>query len=403
MKRLKVKGFFSDITGQMRVDKKRKSCIKAGSDKNDYSDPIKELCQRLHPEKTEVSVFSVEEVSPPSKRIVFKPMPGVELPPFQAGQYVSLDLKIGSTITTRPYSICSAPYQARQKEDSFFAITVRKGKPGQGFASDYLFEHARPGDVFVAHLPFGHFYIEPLRDSKNIIALAGGSGVTPFLSMTLEIAHGGIDADLTILLGSVSKSDIVLKKQLEEVAASCPRVRLVHVISGPEETLDEKDERGYLSAEIIAKYMGEDPTFFLCGPLPMYQYVLGELSKLGVPKRRIRTEVFGAPRDVSQCPGYPKQAIGQSFSLTVVRGINEVKIPAKAAESLAVALERAGILIHTCCRSGECGACRVQVLSGQCFVPPFGDGRRMADKENGFVHSCSAYPLSDMTIKISIL
>ncbi len=403
MKKVKVKGFFSDITGQMRADKKRKACIKSGSDKNDYSDPIKELCQKLHPDKTEVSVFSVEEVSPTSKRIVFKPNQGYELPPFQAGQYVSLDLKIGSTITTRPYSICSAPYQARQKEDPFFAITVRKGKPGQGFASNYLYENVKPGDAFIVHFPFGHFYIEPLRDSKNIVALAGGSGVTPFLSMAQEIAHGGIDADLTILLGSVSKSDIVLKKQLEEVAASCSRVRLIHVISGPEEELDEGDERGFLSAEIIRKYMGEDPTFFLCGPLPMYQFALGELGKLGIHKGRIRTEVFGAPRDISQCPGYPKEMLDKTFSLTVVRGINETKIPAKACESLAVALERAGILIHTCCRSGECGACRVQVLSGECFVPPFGDGRRMADKDNGFVHSCSAFPLSDMTIKINIL
>ena len=403
MEKLKVKGFFSDITGQMRVDKKRKECIKAGSDKNDYSDPIKELCRKLHPEVTEVSVVSVEEVSPTSKRIVFKPLPGFELPPFQAGQYVSLDLKIGSTVTTRPYSICSAPYQARQKEGSFFAIAVRKGKPGQGFASDYLFENAKPGDWFSVHLPFGHFYIEPLRDSKNIVALAGGSGVTPFLAMALEIARGGIDADLTILLGSVSKSDIVLKRQLEDVAASCPRVRLIHVISGPDEALGEKDERGFLSAEIISKYMGEDPTFFLCGPLPMYRYALGELRKLGVPNRRIRTEVFGAPRDVSQCPGYPKTEKGKTFSLTVVRGINETKIPAKEGESLAVALERVGILIHTRCRSGECGACRVQVLSGECFVPALGDGRRMADKENGFVHSCSAYPLTDMAIKISVL
>ena len=78
-------------------------------------------------------------------------------------------------------------------------------------------------------------------------------------------------------------------------------------------------------------------------------------------------------------------------------------IPAKAAESLVVALERAGIRIETGCRSGECGLCRTKVLSGHVFVCPEGDGRRAADKEFNYVHACSAYPVSDVKIKIPIL
>ena len=60
-------------------------------------------------------------------------------------------------------------------------------------------------------------------------------------------------------------------------------------------------------------------------------------------------------------------------------------------------------MIRTCCRSGLCGACRIKVISGDYFVPKVGDGRRMADIKFGYVHSCKAYPLSDMTIKINIL
>lgn len=400
MARIKVKGFFKDLTGVFKVMKKRSNSIKAGSPDNDYSDPIKELANELHPEFTRVVVSSIEEVSPTSKMLTFVPEEGFVLPPFQAGQYVSIDFKIGNTVTSRPYSICSAPFQARQGKDSFFSIAVRKGKQGQGFISDYLYEKVKAGDRFTCHMPFGWFYIEPLRDSKNILALAGGSGITPFYSMAQEIAQGKLDARLTILYGSVDRSDVVLGEKFAEVARTCDKVRVINVISG-EGPIRESDERGFLSSDVIAKYMGEDPTFFICGPYSMHGYVLGELAKLGVSERRIRSEVFGASKNIASEKGYPLKE-KRTFKLTVCRGIREDVIEASSDESIAVALEREGILIKTRCRCGACGACRVQVLEGECFVPKEGDWRRSADKENGFVHSCSAYPLSDLKIKINI-
>ena len=94
---------------------------------------------------------------------------------------------------------------------------------------------------------------------------------------------------------------------------------------------------------------------------------------------------------------------GKTFELTVLRGVHEDVIPAKATESLVTACERAGIILLTDCRSGECGFCRTKVLSGEYFVCPENDGRRAADKDFNYVHACSAYPLSDMKIKIPIV
>ena len=135
----------------------------------------------------------------------------------------------------------------------------------------------------------------------------------------------------------------------------------------------------------------------------MYHFVKGELDKLGVPAKRIRMEVFGAPRDITAAEGYPQDFKPQTFRLHVMRGIQEDIIEASSLEPFAVALERAGIKNRTRCRSGACGYCRCQVLDGDVFVPAEGDGRRMADKEFGFVHACSAYPLSECTIRIPIL
>ncbi len=403
---MKVEGFLKDVTGASRVTRARHRLIDSGSPQNLYSDPIRQLAQEIHPEKTRVRVTRVEDVSKTARKFTFEPADGDILPPFQAGQYVSLDLTIPDgdgrqTVTTRPFSICSAPFQARQGEKSFFELTIRNGRPGQGYASIWMYENAKVGSMFTAHLPFGQFFYEPLRDAKRVVALAGGSGITPFYSMAQEIAHGTLDCDLTILYGSVSSSDIILKKQLEEVDS--PRVRFVNVIS------DEPDypgEKGYLSADLLRKYTQGDPadggtSYFVCGPLPMYRFVEGELTKLNVPKRRIRMEVFGAPRDITQDPDYPAREAAV-YHLTVHRGLEKTVIDASSLEPLAVAMERAGIPNQTRCRSGACGYCRCRLLKGDVFVPAVGDGRRYADKKFGYVHACSTYPLSDCEVQIII-
>ncbi|MDD6789179.1 MAG: iron-sulfur cluster-binding domain-containing protein [Lachnospira sp.] len=403
---MKVEGFFKDITGASRVTRARHQLIDSGSPQNLYHDHIRELAEEIHPKETQVRVTRIEDVSKTARKFTFEAAAGYVLPPFQAGQYVSLDLVIpdgsGKRIhTSRPYSICSAPFQARQKENPFFELTIRDGKPGEGFVSSFMYKSCRVGDTFTAHLPFGQFYYEPLRDAKRIVALAGGSGITPFYSMAQEIAHGTLDASLTILYGSVRPDDIILEKQLG--AISCPGVRFVNVISGDP---DYPGEKGYLSADLIRKYTQGDPadggtSYFVCGPLPMYRFVAGELEKLGVPKRRIRMEVFGAPRDITKDPDYPARD-PSVFRLTVLRGLQQTVIDASSLEPLAVAMERAVIPNQTRCRSGACGYCRCQLMEGDVFVPSVGDGRRYADKKFGYVHACSTYPLSDCTVRIMI-
>ena len=404
---MKIKSFLKDVGGASRVTKLRGQTLNNASSKNLYIDPINATAKALHPGPIEVVCTKVEEVSPTAKKYTFAPTNGV-LPIFEAGQYVSFDLDIDGTKTTRPYSICSAPYQA-QGENPFFEVTIRNGKKGTGYVSIWFYENVKEGDKFIVNLPFGHFNYEELRDSNNILALAGGSGITPFYSMAQEIANGTLDVNLTILYGSVSHKDIILEKELKEITSKTDKVKFINVISGEGEELQEGDEKGFISRELIKKYSVEsDPTnaktsYFVCGPLVMYQFVEKELKALNVPLRRIRMEVFGAPRDISQAEGYPKENINKVFKLTVRRGIDEVVIDAKACEPLAVALERAGIKNRTRCRSGECGFCRSKVVSGEFFVPKVGDGRRAADKRFNYVHACSTYPLSDIFLEIPIL
>lgn len=394
---IKVKGFLKDIGGASRVTEARRKSIQSASAIPDPRDFVREVADRLHPDPMELRVTQIRDASPTSK--VFRMVPvSAKLPVFQAGQYVSFRLRIGASELTRPYTISSAPCDALGP-DGYVETTIRRNRPY--LVPDWFFENVRVGTVLNADLPYGTFYYEPLRDSKNLVALAGGSGITPFYSMAREIACGKMKGvKLTILYGSVHHSDIVLGQELAKVAADCPDVRVVHILSGDESW---EGEKGFLTKEIIAKYMGEDPTLLFCGPLPMYELVRQAASDLGIPCRRFRHDVVGQPADPAKLAGYPAENRDRIWRMTVRRGIAEETIDARGDEPVAVALERAGIPVDTHCRCGECGYCRTQLVAGTIFVSPLGDGRREMDRQMGWFHACSAYPTSDLTVRIPIL
>jgi ferredoxin-NADP reductase len=394
---MKVKGFLKDVGGASRITKARLEAFANASPVPVSTDPIGDVAREWHPGKIELVVTDIRPASKTSKTLRFERPDGKKLPPFYAGQYIVLDFPIGESLISRPYSISSAPFEARLEEKPFVEITVRRSK-GDGFICDHINDNVKVGDTFMGSMGHGQFYYEPLRDAKNVVALAGGVGITPFASMAKEVAHGTLDMDLTILFGSVSSDDIALKEELE--ALKSDRLKIVHVLSGDEP--DWQGERGFLSAELIQKYSAPDTTYFICGPQVMYRFLHEELKKMGTPKRRIRFEVFGQAKDITVYDGFPKKLADQTFNLTVVRGIHEDVIPAKATESIVVALERAGIRIETGCRSGECGFCRSKLISGNAFICPENDGRRATDKDFGYIHACAAYPLSDCKVKIPI-
>lgn len=407
MSGIKVKGFFQDITGSSRIVKARKKSFEEASPANTQIDPIRQLADAIHPDKQIFTVTKVYDASPTSRTYRLEPDNG-HIAPFQCGQYANFYLTIGASVVTRAYSISSAPFEARG-DQPFFEITIRRNR--SYFVPDYFFEQVKEGSKVTAALPFSQFYYEPLRDTSHIMALAGGSGITPFVSMAKEIAYQATHedvhnqtlkkVDLTILYGSVNHKDIVCGDQLEEARKQAPdRIHVVHVMSDDPKW---EGEKGLVTREIMEKYAEPDTTYFFCGPLPMFNMVKENLELMGVQKKRFRHDAIAQPADVKLIPGFPEENIGKTYQLTVMRGIQKDVIPAKAEEPIAVALERAAIPVDTHCRAGECGFCRSQLLNGSIFVSPLGDGRRRMDKEMGWFHACSSYPTSDLTIKIPIL
>jgi len=343
---------------------------------------------RLHPRRVRLRVEEVIEETPTAKSFRLTAAEG-ELPPFRAGQYINLFVEREGVLTSRPYSIASAP------GDPYWLLTVREVEGG--FVSPWLLRELRPGMVLESTAPSGSFVHEPLRDGGDLVFLAGGSGITPFRSLIRDSLKEGREVKIHLIYGSRDPSDVIYREELERMAGEDIRLRVDLVISEPPPEWEGRC--GMLDAATLSELVGEvkGKTFFICGPNAMYPFCLGALRELGVPERLIRREVYGPARDVTTEPDWPGGDPQRVFRVREERSGREFEAP--AGEPLLASLERAGLQANPVCRSGECSWCRTRLVEGEVWAPQRVRAR-WADTRFGFIHPCMSYPRSDLIIRL---
>jgi ferredoxin-NADP reductase len=344
--------------------------------------------ERLHPSRLRLRVADVIDETSTTKtfRLV---SPSGYLPPFLAGQYIALFLTVGNITTSRPYSISSPPNQI-----GHWDITVRR--VDDGLVSNYLLDNVKPGDAIETSGPEGHFYYNPLFHHPVQVFLAGGSGITPFMSMIREIVGCGLDRTVHLFFGNRSTDDMLFHDRLTEMAERHPNINYHPVIENPKP--DEKCLTGLMTGALLRDTLGgfDDKTFYVCGPQAMYDFCLGEIQALGIRQNHVRREVYGAPLGITDYPGWPSNIkADDAFQVKV----GDKTIAARAETPLLRTLEEAGITPPSLCRSGECSLCRMRVTKGQVFQPA-GARVRKSDRELGYVHACVSYPIGDLEIAL---
>ncbi len=253
------------------------------------------------------------------------------------------------------------------------------------------------GDELETTGPEGNFYHEPLIDGDDLVFLAGGSGITPFMSIIRDTFQRDRPFKIHLLYGSRLPDDVIYNDELSKLASDHPNLSYTLVMSEPPPGYDGLT--GFLDANLIREQVGEmtGKTFYICGPNVMYDFCLAALAELGVPPHRIRRELYGPPDDVTKEPGWPEALLAEAvFSVKVV-GRETIRAP--AGEPLLNSLERYGIVVPAVCRAGECSACRTRLLYGRVFMPAH-TGLRESDRERGYIHACVSYPLEDLKIRI---
>jgi len=384
---MEARDFRKEIEGFEEIQKEVAVLRKYACDHSSQKGRASQLADLLHPQTLCLKVSEIREETPSTK--VFRLVSSDSyLPPFQAGQYINLSVEVGGIRTSRPYSIASPPNQV-----GYYEIAVRRTEGG--FVSNFLLDDLRVGDRMESTSPAGNFYYNPLVHGKDLVFLAGGSGITPFMSMIREVTDRGLERSIHLIYGSRHPGDVIYERELKDRAERHGDFMLDTVISEP--PAGYRGLTGFITGDLIRRLVGgiSARTFYLCGPEAMYAFGLKELENLGIPRRRIRTEVFGPPKDVTSQPGWPDDIPGDKKIRVTYKG--KKTLAARAGEPLMIALERAGIVLPASCRSGECSLCRTKLVSGRVFQPQ-GVKLRKSDRAFGYIHPCLAYPLADIEL-----
>jgi ferredoxin-NADP reductase len=381
------KEVIEQLDGYDEIIKEIEIARKYGTDVASEKGAVAAFINRLHPSRLKLRISDVFDETASTKTLRLTAV-DQELPPFQAGQYISLFLEIDGIRTSRPFSISSPPNQT-----GYYDITVKR--VDNGLVSNYLLDRVQRGDELVSSGPEGNFHFNPIIHKDTLVCIAGGSGITPFMSMIREIVDCGLDRTVHLFYGNESDEDVIFHDALADIAGRFENITYVPVIEEPTDSYG--GACGYVTGNLIRELIGdiENKSFFICGPQGLYDFCLPELEGMGIPRRKIRQEMYGPPMNIRDYPGWPETVdANDTFSVKLSDGR---QFEASAAEPLLVAMEKHGAAVPSICRSGECSICRVKILSGKVFQPS-GVPVRKSDRQFGYVHSCVSYPIENLEI-----
>jgi glycine betaine catabolism B len=267
------------------------------------------------------------------------------------GQFLTFQWTVDGQRVPRSYTISSSPVHKNYVE-----ITPKRME--NGCVSVFLNEQAKPGLVVEASGPYGQFYFDETLH-KSIVLIAGGSGITPMISMLSYIDDLKLGNPVLLLYCVRTRADIIFEDELVRLGRSLPHFTYEVCLSRPDPTW--KGHSGRLTEEIVSQHMAhlDSPTFFLCGPKGFMDSTHQILSTLRINEDRILQESFGGGERSKE----PRP--GEAHGVETVVFIQSGKVcEATAGSTLLELAEKNGVQIPNGCRQGLCGACATRVVSG---------------------------------------
>jgi len=228
--------------------------------------------------------YTVSEIIKESNNIItirFKPING-KVFDYQPGQFLYTRIKNNEIPQDEhPFTISSSPLQK-----GYVSITAKQLGDFTG-----KLDSAKVGDSAYIDGAFGAFSYLKRPANKKICFIAGGIGITPFLSMLRYMNAVNQDNKVILLWGARDLSEVICKNELEEYSARLKNFQFIPVLSNDNTYTGEK---GFIGTELITKYVADfkDYDFYICGPPIMLDIQIKNLKSLGVSKNNIHFERF---------------------------------------------------------------------------------------------------------------
>ena len=316
---------------------------------------------------------------------------------FEPGQFLTLRAEINGQDVRRNYSISSPRNRfARHGE---IEIGIRPVE--NGLFSNWAATKVKAGDSLRVLPPDGRFTVKKPR-AIHRVGFAGGSGITPILSIAASTLEEQPESKFTLIYGNRNMASIMFNEALQDLKDRyTDRFTMIHVLSGQAQEVDLL--QGHINADKVhalittflpVKSMDE---VFICGPEAMMDATEKALVELGVPAHRVHTERFnaGAPSGAQIISiDAPKEKAARTVKLTVVLDGSEHKLAMAPTEHVLDAALDAGLDLPFSCKAGVCCTCRAKVLCGSVAMDK--NFTLEADEvAQGFVLSCQARPVGD--------
>jgi ring-1,2-phenylacetyl-CoA epoxidase subunit PaaE len=313
---------------------------------------------------------------------------------FKAGQHLTLKAEIGGEEVRRNYSLCTAP------DERDWMVTVKR--IGGGLFSNWVGDNLKAGDTIEVMPPHGSFTTDfPAATARNVVGIAGGSGITPVMSLLRTLLKTEPESRFTLLYGNRDSSSIIFLEELARLKDRyLDRFQLYHFLDAEEgdvelfngmlnrERLDDAIEHLIGAPDSVADW-------FICGPGPMMDAAESSLIDRGIGRERIHIERFTADRPPDTLVREMAELQTKAAGLTVLVTLDgrTRKVPFTEGNILDSA-RAAGLPAPFACKAGVCATCRAKVTSGKVEMAAR-YGLTDEEVEEGYVLTCQSVPDGD--------
>jgi ring-1,2-phenylacetyl-CoA epoxidase subunit PaaE len=318
---------------------------------------------------------------------------------FIQGQYLTFRHTFDGEEMRRSYSICAGRNEG----------TLRVGikKVDGGWFSTWANEELKVGDTLEAMKPMGNFHA-PLDSARarNYLGFAGGSGITPLVSIIKTVLAEEPKSSFTLAYGNRSVNAIMFREELEDLKNShMGRFSIVHVLESEAPDIDLFS--GILNREkcdaLFEHWLNIAAAdyAFICGPEPMMLAVADALKARGFPEAKIKFELFasaqpGKAREKAAIAGGASKGAMCAATIILDGATRSFDMP-KAGQSVLEAALAAKLDAPFACKAGVCSTCRAKVIEGEVEMEA---NYALEDYEvrRGYVLTCQSHPVSDRLI-----
>jgi 3-ketosteroid 9alpha-monooxygenase subunit B len=296
---------------------------------------------------------------------------------YRPGQFLTIRVPApdGGSVA-RCYSLCSSPVT-----DQALAVTVKR--MAGGLASNWIGDHVTAGTVLHVLPPAGTF--TPRSLDGDLLLLAGGSGITPVMSILKTAVRTG-RGRIVLVYANADERSVIFARQLRALQAAAPhRLIVTHwldVLHGPPSVTALR--------ELVRPYASFDA--FICGPDPYMAAARQALVELSVPATRIHVERFLSlaenPFEATETTG----GVAAALEVDLDDEMHTLDWPA-GRRMLDVMID-AGLDAPYSCREGICGACACRLVAGKVEMA-HNEVLEDADLADGYILACQSVALSD--------